>query len=45
MIGAHDLGGKLGFGRVLPVSNANAQASDLVEPLFHAEWELSLIHI
>ena len=39
MIGAHDLGGKRGFGRVLPASNANAQGSDLVEPLFHAEWE------
>jgi nitrile hydratase len=39
MIGAHDLGGKRGFGCVLPASNANAQGSDLVEPLFHAEWE------
>ena len=39
MIGAHDLGGKRGFGRVLPASNANAQGSDIVEPLFHAEWE------
>ena len=29
MIGAHDLGGKQGFGRVLQVSNANAQGSDL----------------
>ena len=39
MIGAHDLGGKRGFGRVLPAEGANAQSSDLVEPLFHAEWE------
>ena len=39
MIGAHDLGVKRCFVRVLPASNANAQGSDLVEPLFHAEWE------
>ena len=39
MIGAHDLGGKQGFGRVLQVSNANVQGEDPVEPLFHAEWE------
>ncbi|MDP5072933.1 MAG: nitrile hydratase subunit beta [OM182 bacterium] len=39
MIGAHDLGGKQGFGRVLQVSNADAQGEDPVEPLFHAEWE------
>ena len=39
MIGAHDLGGKQGFGRVLPVSNASERGVDPVEPLFQAEWE------
>lgn len=39
MIGAHDLGGKQGFGRVLPVRKPDASASDRHEPLFHAEWE------
>lgn len=39
MIGAHDLGGKQGFGRVLPVRKPDASAADRHEPLFHAEWE------
>ncbi len=39
MIGAHDLGGKQGFGRVLSARNLDAIASDSPEPLFHAEWE------
>ena len=39
MIGAHDLGGKQGFGRVLPVRKPDTSASDRHEPLFHAEWE------
>ncbi|MBL6754612.1 MAG: nitrile hydratase subunit beta [Pseudomonadales bacterium] len=39
MIGAHDLGGKRGFGRVLQARNPDAIASDSPEPLFHAEWE------
>ena len=36
MDGIHDMGGMDGFGKVEPEPN---------EPVFHAPWELSLIHI